>query len=131
MWYGMQVVMYGLVGGTAGPPEPMSPKPPNVESEIVLPIRCAEGRVVGIVDLEFRLSQDFASSVGVKKELLTVPVRKPSKEWFIQTHPEESYRMQTAVLELKEDRETYLIAPELCVGRKALNSRFVISFAPM
>lgn len=60
-----------------------------------------------------RLSQDFAGSIGVKKALLTVPVRKPAKEWFVQTHPSEEYRIQTAVLELKEDRETYLIDPEL------------------
>lgn len=60
-----------------------------------------------------RLSQDFAASVGVKRALLTVPVRKPAKEWFVQVHPEESYRVQTAVLELKEDRETYLVAPAL------------------
>jgi len=51
-----------------------------------------------------RLSQDFAASVGVKKALLTVPVRKPAKEWFVQVHPDESYRIQTAVVELKEDR---------------------------
>lgn len=60
-----------------------------------------------------RLSQDFGASVGVKKALLTVPVRKPSKEWFLQTHPSEEYRIQTAVLELKEDRETYLVDPAL------------------
>ena len=60
-----------------------------------------------------RLSQDFGAAVGVKKALLTVPVRKPSKEWFVQTHPSEDYRIQTAVLELKEDRETYLVDPEL------------------
>lgn len=60
-----------------------------------------------------RLSQDFASSLGVKKALLTVPVRKPAKEWFVQVHPDESYRVQTCVLDLKEDRETYLVAPEL------------------
>lgn len=60
-----------------------------------------------------RLTQDFAASVGVKKALLTVPVRKPAKEWFVQTHPAEEYRMPTAVLELKEDREVYLVAPAL------------------
>jgi hypothetical protein len=60
-----------------------------------------------------RLSQDFAAGLGVKKALLTVPVRKPSKEWWIQVHPDESYRLQTAVLELKEDRETYLVDPAL------------------
>lgn len=58
-----------------------------------------------------RLSQDFASSVGVKKLLLTVPVRKPAREWFVRTHP--TLRIQTAVLELKEERETYLVAPPL------------------
>ena len=60
-----------------------------------------------------RLSQDFAAGLGVKKALLTVPVRKPSKEWWIQTHADPSYRLQTAVLELKEDRETYLVDPAL------------------
>jgi hypothetical protein len=60
-----------------------------------------------------RLSQDFASTVGVKKALLTVPVRKPDKSWFVQVHPGEAYRIQTAVIELKEDREVYLIDPTL------------------
>jgi len=60
-----------------------------------------------------RLSQNFAESVGVKKALLTVPVRKPGRQDFVRTHPGESYRLETAVLELKEDRETYLVEPEL------------------
>ncbi len=60
-----------------------------------------------------RLSQDFGASLGVKKAMLTIPVRKPSKEWFVTVHPDPSYRLQTAVLELKEDREVYLVAPEL------------------
>lgn len=60
-----------------------------------------------------RLSQDFASSIGVRKAMLTVPVKKPSKEWWVQTHPNLDYCIETAVLELKEDREIYLVAPEL------------------
>jgi hypothetical protein len=60
-----------------------------------------------------RLSQDFASTLGVKKALLTVPVKKPAREWFVQVHPSDKYRLQTCVLELKEEREIYLIAPEL------------------
>ena len=59
------------------------------------------------------LSQDFAAGLGVKRALLTVPVRKPAKEWWVQVHPDEAYRIQTAVLELKEDRETYLVDPDL------------------
>ena len=60
-----------------------------------------------------RISQDFNAATGVKKALLTVPVRKPSKESFVRVHPDESYRLQTAVIELKEDREVYLVASSL------------------
>jgi hypothetical protein len=63
-----------------------------------------------------RLSQDFAADLGVKKALLTVPVRKPDKAWFVRVRPGEDYRLQTAVLELKEERETYLVAPALWHG---------------
>jgi hypothetical protein len=58
-----------------------------------------------------RLSQDFGATLGVKKALLTVPVRKPAKEWFVRTNPQ--LRIETCVLELKEDRETYIVAPAL------------------
>lgn len=60
-----------------------------------------------------RLSGGLAAALGVKKALLTVPVRKPDKSWFVRTHPDEAYRVETMVIELKEDRETYLVAPEL------------------
>jgi hypothetical protein len=62
-----------------------------------------------------RLPQDFTAALGVKKALLSVPVRKPDKAWFVRVHPAEEYRLQTAVIELKADRggETYLVAPSL------------------
>jgi hypothetical protein len=60
-----------------------------------------------------RLSQDFASAVGVKRLITTIPVKKPSREWFVRTHPDPAFRLQTAVLELKEDREIYLVSPSL------------------
>src|SRR5262245_26186474 len=60
-----------------------------------------------------RLSQDFNASMGVRKALLSVPVRKPDKSWFVRVHPDPVYRLQTAVIELKEDRETYLVARHL------------------
>jgi hypothetical protein len=62
--------------------------------------------------VNLRLSQDF-SSIGVKKALLTVPVRKPDKSWFVRAHPDADYRLETAVIELKEDREVYLVTREL------------------
>ncbi len=65
-------------------------------------------------DLErLRLSQDFPSQVGVKKAILTVPVRKPDRQWFIRVHPDPDWRLETAVLELKDERETYLVEPEM------------------
>lgn len=60
-----------------------------------------------------RLSGDFTAATNVKKLLLTVPVRKPDKSWFVRTHPNDDYRINTAVIELKEDRETYLVARPL------------------
>jgi hypothetical protein len=66
-----------------------------------------------------RLSQDFASAAGVKKLVTTVPVRKPSREWFVRTHPDASYHDTLAVIELKEDRETYLVTSNLWPGLAA------------
>jgi hypothetical protein len=60
-----------------------------------------------------RLSQNFAETVGVKKTIITVPVRKPSRQDFVRVHPSDEYRLETAVLELKEERETYLVDPVL------------------
>ena len=62
---------------------------------------------------KLRLSQDFEADLGVKKALLTVPVRKPDKQTFIRVHPDATYRLNTAVVEVKEDRETYLVEQSL------------------
>ncbi len=66
-----------------------------------------------------RLTSDASATLGVKKAILSVPVRKPDKSWWVQTHPDDLYRLQTAVIELKEDRETYLVAPSLWPGLAA------------
>lgn len=62
---------------------------------------------------ELRVSQEHIEAVGLKKQLLTVPVRKPSKEWFVRVHPDPAYRFETAVIELKEDGEIYLVDKSL------------------
>lgn len=65
-------------------------------------------------DLEnLRLSQNFGELVGVKKLLTTVPVRKPGKQDFFRVRPGADWRLETMVLEIKEDSETYLVAPEI------------------
>src|SRR5438477_12327389 len=61
-----------------------------------------------------RLSQSFAGTVGVKKLLTTVPVRKPNRQDFVRVHPDPTYRATpVAVIELKEYRETYLLSPSM------------------
>ena len=60
-----------------------------------------------------RVSQDLLTAAGVKKLLMTLPVRKPSKEWFVRCCPDPSYHLTTCVIELKEDSETYLVDPDL------------------
>ena len=49
-----------------------------------------------------RLSQNFAESAGVKKALLTVPVRKPGRQDFVRVHPDAAYRLETALLEHRD-----------------------------
>jgi hypothetical protein len=86
-------------------------------SGLAMPGADAPNPDVDPFDLDsLRLSQDFASAIRVKKLITTIPVRKPSKEWFIRTHPDAAYRLSTWVLELKEDQETYLVAPGLWPG---------------
>src|SRR5690348_15937683 len=63
-----------------------------------------------------RLDQSFAETVGVKKLLTTVPVRKPNRQDFVRVHPDPAYRLTpAAILELKEDREVYLITPAMAM----------------
>jgi hypothetical protein len=59
-----------------------------------------------------RLDQSFADKVGVKKILTTVPVRKPNRQDFVRVHPDPAFRLTpAAIIELKEDREVYLVPP--------------------
>jgi hypothetical protein len=63
-----------------------------------------------------RLDQSFAEAVGVKKLLTTVPVRKPNRQDFIRVHRDPAYRLTpAAIIELKEDREVYLVTPLMAI----------------
>jgi hypothetical protein len=61
-----------------------------------------------------RLDQSYADTVGVKKLLTTVPVRKPNRQDFVRVHPDPDYRLTpAAIIEVKEDREIYLVTPNM------------------
>jgi hypothetical protein len=51
-----------------------------------------------------RLSQNFPEMAGVKKLLTTVPVRKPHRQEFVRVHPDPSWRLETAMLAIQEER---------------------------
>ena len=76
-----------------------------------------------------RLSQDFASAIGVKKRITTVPVRKPNRQEFVRVHPDAAYRLDTAVVELKAERETYVVAPFLWteIGGELIYKRLLLT----
>src|SRR5262245_14361643 len=58
-----------------------------------------------------RLSGSLNAGAAVKKQLTTIPCKKPSKEWFVRVHP--THKIETCIIELKEDSEIYLVDPSL------------------
>jgi hypothetical protein len=60
-----------------------------------------------------RLSQSFTETAGVKKLLTTVPVRKPSQQDFVRVHPSPEYRENFPIIELKDEREEYIVTAGL------------------
>ena len=85
-------------------------KNPAIEQEQPNPTENLKG--LECFDLEsLKVSQDFVKDSGVKKLLTTVPVRKPNRQDFVRVHPDSSYVLDTMLLNLKEERETYLVAP--------------------
>jgi hypothetical protein len=60
-----------------------------------------------------RLSQSFPQTAGVRKLLTVVPVRRPGPQEFVRVHPSSSYRDEFPIIELKENREQYLVAANM------------------
>lgn len=57
-----------------------------------------------------RIDQSFLNeTIGVKKPLLTVPIRKPLRTDFVRVHPE--HFVDCFALELKTEREFYFVVP--------------------
>jgi hypothetical protein len=62
---------------------------------------------------KLRLDQNFVEQAGVKKLLTTVWVQKPSAQDWVRVHPDAAFRDAFAFIELKEDREHYLVVPSI------------------
>lgn len=52
-----------------------------------------------------------AGQAGVQRRLLVVPIKKPSTQAFIRVHP--TLLLECYLLELKEEREHYLVLPAI------------------
>ena len=63
-----------------------------------------------------KLKQDFCAAVGVKKVITTIRVDKPKKQDFVRVRPGADNRMQAAILEVDETRETFLVLPQIQEG---------------
>lgn len=61
----------------------------------------------------FAVSSSVMSEIGVTKELVACPVRKPNKQEFVRVNPDSAYHLRACILELKDERETYLVAPDV------------------
>ena len=71
-----------------------------------------------------RLDQSFSDGAGVKKLLTTVPVRKPHRQEWVRVHDGgDQHLTPAAIIELKEDGETYVLRPEVA---QALGGEFSI-----
>jgi hypothetical protein len=60
-----------------------------------------------------RLDQSFTETVAVKKLLTTIPVRKPGKQTFFRVHPDPAYQDVFPIIDLKDDREEYIVVRDL------------------
>ncbi len=56
-----------------------------------------------------QLDQSFAETIGVKKLLTTIPARKPNDQDWVRVHPDQAYRNNFAMIELRDERELYLV----------------------
>ena len=65
---------------------------------------------------KLRLDQSFVELAGAKKLLTTVPVRRPHKQDFIRVHPGPEFRGAFAVEQLSDDRERYLVVPDIAAA---------------
>jgi hypothetical protein len=62
-----------------------------------------------------RLDQTFTETVGVKKLLTTIPVKKPNAQTFFRVHPSPEYRDTFPIIGFKDDRDDqeYVVARPL------------------
>jgi hypothetical protein len=63
--------------------------------------------------------------------MVTCPVRKPNKQEFVRVHPGAECQLRAHILELKEEREIYLVMPAVAAAlpgeTRTVNLRLTVS----
>ena len=60
-----------------------------------------------------RIGQRASEGQDVRRILVSVLVRKPNRQEFIRTHSDPEMWMAAAILEFKQDRQSFIVSPEL------------------
>lgn len=60
-----------------------------------------------------RISGGSSEGPTVRKITASVQVRKPNRQEYFRVHPGPETRIDTLLLELRDDRQTYLISPDV------------------
>lgn len=60
-----------------------------------------------------RIGQRATEGQDVRRILVSVLVRKPNRQEFFQTHPDPEMWLEAAILEFKQDRQSFIVSPEL------------------
>lgn len=65
------------------------------------------------IDLdELRMDQDFSNDLSVTKVLTTIPIQKPARDTFFMVRSGPEWCVTVGTLELKAERETYIVHPK-------------------
>ena len=60
-----------------------------------------------------RIGQRFGEGQDVRRILVSFLVRKPNRQEFVRTHPDQDMTLEAAILEFKQDRQSFIVSPEL------------------
>lgn len=77
---------------------------------------------------QMRLPQNFGAVAGVQKIITNIPARKPGNQAFFRVRPGAEWRVQLAILQLKDDGENYLVLPQM-FGELAQEARPKLLYA--
>ncbi|MFY0609931.1 MAG: hypothetical protein JXQ99_00280 [Hyphomicrobiaceae bacterium] len=60
-----------------------------------------------------RIAGGMSQGPTAKRILTNIQVRKPNRQEYFRVHPDPAMRLDTLLLEMRDDRLTYLVAPDI------------------